>query len=159
MPVQPQLVLLQKTLLNIEGLGRQLYPQLDLWETAKRFLEEWMRQEVGPPALIRRMRRDFPRLVPLLDELPSTLETMIRRYTRPAGPSENETLLAREIDRRVCRFERRLVGTLVGIALVGAGFVQLRGVAGWLDAQNAAGQVMLVVGALVIGINWMRHKR
>ena len=159
MPVQPQLVLLQKTLLNIEGLGRQLYPQLDLWETAKPFLEEWMRQEVGPPALIRRIRRDFPRLVPLLDELPSTLETMIRRYTRPAGPAENETLLAREIDRRVCRFERRLVGTLVGIALVGAGFVQLRGVAGWLDAQNAAGQVMLVVGALVIGINWMRHKR
>ena len=84
---------------------------------------------------------------------------MFRRYTRPAGPEENEALLAREIDRRVCRFERRLIGTLVGIALVGAGFVQLRGAAGWLDVQNAAGQVMLVVGALVIGINWMRHKR
>ena len=159
MPVQPQLVLLQKTLLNIEGLGRQLYPQLDLWETAKPFLEEWMRQEVGPPALIRRIRRDFPRLVPLLDELPSAMETMIRRYTRPAGPADNEALVAREIDRQVRRFERRLMGTLAGIALLVAGFVQLRGSAAWLDVQNPAGLVMLVGGALVIGVNWIRRNR
>jgi len=159
MPVQPQLVLLQKTLLNIEGLGRQLYPQLDLWETAKPFLEEWMRQEVGPPALIRRIRRDFPRLVPLLDELPSAMETMIRRYTRPAGPAENEALLAREIGRQVRRFERRLMGTLAGIVLLGAGLVQLRGSVGWLEVQHSAGLVMLVVGALVIGVNWIRRNR
>jgi len=159
MPVQPQLVLLQKTLLNIEGLGRQLYPQLDLWETAKPFLEEWMRQEVGPPALIRRIRRDLPRLVPLLDELPSAMETMIRRYTRPAGPADNEALVAREIDRQVRRFERRLMGTLAGIALLVAGFVQLRGSAAWLDVQNPAGLVMLVGGALVIGVNWIRRNR
>lgn len=159
MPVQPQLVLLQKTLLNIEGLGRQLYPQLDLWETAKPFLEEWMRQEVGPPALIRRIRRDLPRLVPLLDELPSAMETMIRRYTRPAGPTDNEALVAREIDRQVRRFERRLMGNLAGIALLVAGFVQLRGSAAWLDVQNSAGLVMLVGGALVIGVNWIRRNR
>ncbi|MDE0919512.1 MAG: ubiquinone biosynthesis regulatory protein kinase UbiB [Arenicellales bacterium] len=159
MPVQPQLVLLQKTLLNIEGLGRQLYPQLDLWETAKPFLEEWMRQEVGPPALIRRIRRDLPRLVPLLDELPSAMETMIRRYTRPAGPADNEALVAREIDRQMRRFERRLMGTLAGIALLVAGFVQLRGSAAWLDVQNPAGLVMLVGGALVIGVNWIRRNR
>ena len=159
MPVQPQLVLLQKTLLNIEGLGRQLYPQLDLWETAKPFLEEWMRQEVGPPALIRRIRRDLPRLVPLLDELPSAMETMIRRYTRPAGPTDNEALVVREIDRQMRRFERRQMGTLAGIALLVAGFVQLRGSAAWLDVQNSAGLVMLVGGALVIGVNWIRRNR
>ena len=159
MPVQPQLVLLQKTLLNIEGLGRQLYPQLDLWETAKPFLEEWMRQEVGPPALIRRIRRDLPRLVPLLDELPSAMETMIRRYTRPAGPTDNEALVVREIDRQMRRFERRQMGTLAGIALLVAGFVQLRGSAAWLDVQNPAGLVMLVGGTLVIGVNWIRRNR
>ena len=159
MPVQPQLVLLQKTLLNIEGLGRQLYPQLDLWETAKPFLEEWMRQEVGPPALIRRIRRDLPRLVPLLDELPSAMETMIRRYTRPAGPTDNEALVVREIDRQMRRFERRQMGTLAGIALLVAGFVQLRGSAAWLDVQNSAGLVMLVGGTLVIGVNWIRRNR
>ena len=50
MQVQPQLVLLQKTLLYVEGLGRQLYPQLDLWQTAKPYLEHWMRQQIGPQA-------------------------------------------------------------------------------------------------------------
>jgi len=48
MHVQPQLVLLQKTLLNIEGLGRQLYPELDLWQTAKPFLEKWFHERLGP---------------------------------------------------------------------------------------------------------------
>ena len=52
MEVQPQLVLLQKTLLNIEGLGRQLYPELDLWQTAKPFLEKWMRERMGVRAVI-----------------------------------------------------------------------------------------------------------
>ena len=52
MEVQPQLVLLQKTLLNIEGLGRQLYPELDLWKTAKPFLERWMKEQVGPQVLL-----------------------------------------------------------------------------------------------------------
>ncbi|GAL05618.1 ubiquinone biosynthesis monooxygenase UbiB [Photobacterium aphoticum] len=52
MEVQPQLVLLQKTLLYVEGLGRQLYPQLDLWDTAKPFLEDWMSRQVGPQAVI-----------------------------------------------------------------------------------------------------------
>jgi len=118
-----------------------------------------MRQEVGPPALIRRIRRDFPRLVPLLDELPSAMETMIRRYARPAGPAENEALLAREIGRQVRRFERRLMGTLAGIVLLGAGLVQLRGSVGWLEVQHSAGLVMLVVGALVIGVNWIRRNR
>ena len=84
---------------------------------------------------------------------------MIRRYTRPAGPADNEALVAREIDRQVRRFERRLMGTLVGIALLVAGFVQLRGSVAWLDGQNPAGLVMLVVGALVIGVNWIRRNR
>ena len=84
---------------------------------------------------------------------------MIRRYTRPAGPAENEALLAREIDRQMRRFERRLMGTLAGIVLLGAGLVQLRGSVGWLDVQNSAGLVMLVVGALVIGVNWIRRNR
>ena len=67
MEVQPQLVLLQKTLLNIEGLGRQLYPQLDLWTTAKPFLERWMKEQVGPKAFFVRARRN---LLPLSEQLP-----------------------------------------------------------------------------------------
>lgn len=60
MEVQPQLVLLQKTLLYVEGIGRQLYPQLDLWKTAKPFLEEWIKDQVGLPAIIRAVKEKAP---------------------------------------------------------------------------------------------------
>lgn len=71
MEVQPQLVLLQKTLLNIEGLGRQLYPDLDLWKTAKPFLENWMQEQVGPRALLRNLKDDMPYLIEKMPEMPS----------------------------------------------------------------------------------------
>jgi ubiquinone biosynthesis protein len=60
MEVQPQLTLLQKTLLYIEGLGRQLYPQLDLWKTAKPFLEDWMKQQIGPKAVMGNVKDNLP---------------------------------------------------------------------------------------------------
>ena len=70
MEVQPQLVLLQKTLLNIEGLGRQLYPDLDLWETAKPFLDRWMREQLGARALLREIERQAPKWGETLPALP-----------------------------------------------------------------------------------------
>ena len=73
MPVQPQLVLLQKTLLNIEGLGRQLYPQLDLWETAKPFLENWMDEQVGFAAFRRKIKEEIPNWAQTLPELPTKI--------------------------------------------------------------------------------------
>jgi ubiquinone biosynthesis protein len=79
MPVQPQLVLLQKTLLNIEGLGRQLYPQLDLWETAKPYLEQWMKDQIGPKALMKTLRRELPSVLPLIPELPGLVHELLRR--------------------------------------------------------------------------------
>ena len=73
MHVQPQLVLLQKTLLNIEGLGRQLYPDLDLWQTAKPFLEQWFHQRVGPKAQIDKLIKQFPDFVEQFPEIPSLI--------------------------------------------------------------------------------------
>lgn len=73
MEVQPQLVLLQKTLLNIEGLGRQLYPDLDLWKTAKPFLENWMEDQVGPRAMLRNIKDDLPYMIEKLPEMPGLL--------------------------------------------------------------------------------------
>jgi ubiquinone biosynthesis protein len=67
--VQPQLVLLQKTLLTIEGLGRQLYPELDLWKTAKPIMEEWMWNRIGPGAQLARLRSQAPALAESLPEL------------------------------------------------------------------------------------------
>ncbi|HEX6945553.1 MAG TPA: ubiquinone biosynthesis regulatory protein kinase UbiB [Casimicrobiaceae bacterium] len=78
--VQPQLVLLQKTLLNIEGLGRQLDPDLDLWVTAKPFLERWMENQIGFPALRRRLLAEAPFLAAALPELPRLLH---QRLTAP----------------------------------------------------------------------------
>jgi ubiquinone biosynthesis protein len=70
MVVQPQLVLLQKTLLNIEGLGRQLYPELDLWQTAKPFLENWFKERLGPKAKLKKLVQQFPELAAQFPEIP-----------------------------------------------------------------------------------------
>ena len=82
MEVQPQLVLLQKTLFNIEGLGRQLYPDLDLWETAKPFLEKWMREQVGPGAFFRGLLRELPRWSQQLPEFPALAFDVLRQTQR-----------------------------------------------------------------------------
>ncbi|RYF71906.1 MAG: ubiquinone biosynthesis regulatory protein kinase UbiB, partial [Comamonadaceae bacterium] len=71
--IQPQLVLLQKTLLNIEGLGRQLDPDLDLWATAKPFLEKWMRDQIGPRKLLEQLKAEAPRYAQLLPQIPRLL--------------------------------------------------------------------------------------
>jgi len=71
--IQPQLVMLQKTLLNIEGLGRQLDPALDLWATAKPFLEKWMREQVGFKGLLRTLRSEAPHWATMLPQLPRLL--------------------------------------------------------------------------------------
>ena len=73
MVIQPQLVLLQKTLLYIEGLGRQLYPQLDLWQTAKPFLEQWMKQQIGVSAMFKKVNANFPFWLEKLPDMPELL--------------------------------------------------------------------------------------
>jgi ubiquinone biosynthesis protein len=79
MEIQPQLVLLQKTLFNIEGLGRQLYPELDLWETAKPYLEQWMRQRMGPKALFDTLKQELPKWWQMAPEFPSMMHQWLRR--------------------------------------------------------------------------------
>ncbi|MCE9946277.1 ubiquinone biosynthesis regulatory protein kinase UbiB [Hafnia paralvei] len=80
MEVQPQLVLLQKTLLYVEGLGRQLYPQLDLWTTAKPFLEAWLRDQVGIPAIIRALKEKAPFWAEKLPELPELFYDSLQQH-------------------------------------------------------------------------------
>jgi ubiquinone biosynthesis protein len=77
--IQPQLVLLQKTLLNIEGLGRELDPDLDLWATAKPFLEKWMADQIGPKKLFEALRDQAPRYAKLLPELPRLLHDYLQQ--------------------------------------------------------------------------------
>lgn len=79
MVVQPQLVLLQKTLLYIEGLGRQLYPQLDLWQTAKPFLERWMKEQIGLLAMIKKVNANLPFWSEKLPEMPDLIYDSLRQ--------------------------------------------------------------------------------
>jgi ubiquinone biosynthesis protein len=96
MQVQPQLILLQKTLFNIEGLGRQLYPDLDLWKTAQPYLRRWMRERTRPRAVLRRARAQLPDLLLALQTLPQAIQTTLREAAegrRQAG-SAGEDLRA-----------------------------------------------------------------
>lgn len=79
MEVQPQLVLLQKTLFAVEGLGRQLYPELDLWSTAKPFMEKWLRQQVSPMVFIKKLRDNLPFYIEQLPDMPRLLHDVLRQ--------------------------------------------------------------------------------
>lgn len=96
MEVQPQLVLLQKTLLYVEGLGRQLYPQLDLWQTAKPFLEDWVQQQVGPLAVAKKMYANLPFWAEKMPELPDLIYQSLKRppQVHPQSASSKPIILA-----------------------------------------------------------------
>ena len=79
MQIQPQLILLQKTLLNIEGVGRDLYPDLDLWKTAQPFLREWVRERTGPRAILEHIRSNWPDVAEVLKLLPVIARRAIRK--------------------------------------------------------------------------------
>ena len=116
--IQPQLVLLQKTLLNIEGLGRQLDPELDLWVTAKPFLERWMNDQVGWSGLMARLKNEAPRYVQILPELPRLLHQALQ--PRPAiEPRLIEALLGERRRReRGGRWLGRVLAFVAGGATV-----------------------------------------
>jgi ubiquinone biosynthesis protein len=154
MPVQPQLVLLQKTILNIEGLGRQLYPELDLWDTAKPFLEKWMNDQVGPRAAIRAIRRELPNLFTLAPELPGLTHQLMYKL-------KNDELTFRTRDGEVealilqMAFQHRKTTKIVtGIGLIIATLILLpeprtiiaMSVAGWLGL--AGGAALLLAGLM-----------
>jgi len=113
--IQPQLVLLQKTLLNVEGLGRQLDPELDLWATAKPFLERWMNEQVGWRALINQVKKEAPRYAQLFPELPRLLHDALKRQATAPDSRALEALLREQ--RRTNRLLQALLYGAVGFTL------------------------------------------
>ena len=111
--IQPQLVLLQKTLLNIEGLGRDLDPELDLWSTAKPFLEKWMIDQLGPRKFWEQLKAEAPQYAKLIPELPRLLHDFLRQ--RHGGEQ-------REL-RELLAEQRRTNRLLQGLIYGGGGFV------------------------------------
>jgi ubiquinone biosynthesis protein len=82
-------VLLQKTLLNVEGLGRQLYPDLDLWSTAQPYLEQWMRKRIGPSGFLKTLQTHFPAWLEQSPEMPQLIHDALLQL-RGAGPTEQQ---------------------------------------------------------------------
>ncbi len=137
MTVQPSLVLLQKTLLNIEGLGRQLYPQLDLWQTALPFLERWMQNRYHPKNLLAEIRRHGPGWLEKMPEVPELLfdaAQQIRRFEQvaPAIQSTAEQMVLLEKRQQLGRKRGRIaVLVLVVLGLLWPQWELLRSAVPW----------------------------
>ncbi len=118
MEVQPQLVLLQKTLLNIEGLGRQLYPQLDLWDTAKPFLERWMRDQLGPKMFVKHMKENVPLWAERLPRIPNMMFDVLEQAKEGKLKIEIQDRQMQQLRREMRRANRRNYAAITGGSLV-----------------------------------------
>jgi len=152
MEVQPQLVLLQKTLFNIEGLGRQLYPELDLWKTAKPFLEDWTRERYSPRNTLKRLMAGLPVLREFLLESPGRLNVLLRRLVdeNPADHHLAQAASRRETAILAIRHRYRAAG---GGALLLGGLVLLAfgDQSGWIGVVLAAvGGTLLLWGLISV---------
>lgn len=118
MEVQPQLVLLQKTLLSIEGLGRRLYPDLDLWQTFKPFLERWMQQRLGARALIKSLRENAPLWAEKIPELPLMLHDVLQQARDGKLQIEWRSEELKKMRRDIKRTGRRAMAVSAGGAFI-----------------------------------------
>jgi ubiquinone biosynthesis protein len=156
MELQPQLVLLQKTLLYVEGLGRELYPELDLWETAKPFMEEWMVERVGPAAALREVAAHAGELLERLPELPTAILTTTSRLKSLERSVKDQSRELARLEERLTRVSRgRLARRLSGAALlVGAGVLLFnplqQSLAAGADLTTTAGLASALLGTLLL---------
>ncbi len=147
MQIQPQLILLQKTLLNIEGLGRQLYPELDLWKTALPILRDWMRERNSPRALLSNLRTHWPDIAEAVRELPVIARRAVRRAYEDelVVRTESEAL---ERLRAELRRDRRRSDAIIAAAAVFLGGIVWLSLAtqpswlGWLFTAGGAGWLL-----------------
>ncbi len=122
MEVQPQLVLLQKTLLNIEGLGRQLYPELDLWKTAKPFLENWMSEQIGTRALLRGIKKNLPYIAERLPEMPELIHDAIRKIAEGEN-HEQQVIEIKKLRQDISHHHQRNKYVIAGSAILISGIL------------------------------------
>ena len=122
--VQPQLVLLQKTLLNIEGLGRQLDPDLDLWKTAKPYLERWMGEQLGWRGMLERFKAEAPRYAQIFPQLPRLAHQALEKA---AETHDRDVKLVNLLETELRRTNRllALVTVLVGVTAVSVLAIQV----------------------------------
>ena len=146
MTVQPSLVLLQKTLLNIEGLGRQLYPQLDLWQTAMPFLERWMQNRYHPKNVLAELRRHGPSWLEKMPEVPELLfdaAEQIRRFEQVVPAIQSTAQQMVQLEQRQQQSRRRNRVAIAGLL-----------VAGLLWQQSGAAVPLWQAALLALAVLW-----
>lgn len=148
MTVQPQLVLLQKTLLNIEGLGRELYPELNLWETAKPFLENWVKAQVGPKRFFNTVKQHGPSWLAKAPQMPDLIHDTLMQMRKVGSAEARLQVQINQLQRREQRATRSLIRRLSALALLVAVFWQHESVQ-WLTQLTAA-QSLAGIAAMVL---------
>ena len=130
MEVQPSLVLLQKTLLNIEGLGRQLYPDLDLWDTAHPFLERWLKERFKPKTFIEKLKRHGPEWLEQLPQMPQLIFQGLENLQ--ANTQKSVATPPSVLNRSVS--VKKIIRDWIGPALIGVGLGL--GLSNWSETAN-----------------------
>ncbi len=151
MEVQPQLVLLQKTLLNIEGLGRQLYPDLDLWNTAAPYLENWMKKRIAPPGVWKNIKQHFPEWLEQTPEVPQLLfdaMSQIKHLDHYQYQRDHQTLaLADEIKQQ----RKQSKDYMIGLSIIVLGFIATQTERlNWISELSLQTAVPVAIGAYFI---------
>jgi ubiquinone biosynthesis protein len=147
MRIQPQLILLQKTLLNIEGLGRELYPELDLWKTAQPILRLWMRERTSPGAILRRVRMQLPDTIEALKQVPQLFQTAVREAAEGRLTVKVENVGLRELRAELTRAQRSRDVVLAAGVLWLSGLISLALIVkypwfGWIQMCGAVALIL-----------------
>ncbi len=159
MEVQPQLVLLQKTLLYIEGLGRQLYPELDLWSTAKPFMERWMKEQVGPQAFVRKLKKNLPQMTEYAADMPILLHHVLRDASEGNLEIQWKSDTLEQMRKEAREHQSNTIGAIVGSSTLVSGTLLLTlGPSILLPATIATtlGIGLVVVGTLFLANAWLK---
>ncbi|ADZ92688.1 ubiquinone biosynthesis regulatory protein kinase UbiB [Marinomonas mediterranea] len=123
MEVQPQLVLLEKTLLNIEGLGRQLYPDLDLWVTAKPFLERWMSEQVGPRRVLDEVKKQAPEWAGQLPQIPNLVFSALTHLSHQEERMAEQTKAISALGKEIKKGRRNMPFKMLGLVSLAAAWI------------------------------------
>jgi ubiquinone biosynthesis protein len=158
MEVQPQLVLLQKTLLNIEGLGRQLYPELDLWQTAKPFLERTMSEQLGARSLLRNLKDSIPAWSDALPEMPVLAHRFLEQASSGKLQVEWTSRELQHLRAEIRRANRRNISAIIGTGLILTAAI-IYGLDGYAPTVVMGAPLLTWIsgclGTFIVLFNWM----
>lgn len=149
MEIQPQLLLLEKTFLHIEGLGRQLYPQLDLWDTAKPFLERWLSEQLGVRALVKGLKKNLPYIAENLPELPQLAFKTLHKIANDELQVEFKSKQLESLQKEIRQSNARNIQAIIGGSFVISASI-IAGLDGLAPVMVGSGQFLMPLMSWVL---------